>query len=154
MFFGDPVAAFTNIRRSLRSGGRMVMIAWQSPAENEWIREIAGALAVGRPLPTPPPDAPGPFSLSDPARVRALLGAAGFVDVDLTGVSAPEWFGADAGDAHAFVLGLMDWLVRDLDDTARTQAADALRSTMDAHAGPGGVVFGSAAWVITATTRA
>jgi SAM-dependent methyltransferase len=154
MFFGDPVAAFTNIRRSLRSGGRMVMIAWQSPAENEWIREIAGALAVGRPLPTPPPDAPGPFSLSDPARVRALLGAAGFVDVDLTGVSAPEWFGADAGDAHAFVLGLMDWMLRDLDDTARTQAADALRSTMDAHAGPGGVVFGSAAWVITATTRA
>jgi hypothetical protein len=131
----------------------MVLIAWQSPAENEWIREIVGALTGGR-ADTPPADAPGPFSLSDPGRVHALLGAAGFVDVELTGVSAPEWFGADAADAHAFVLGLMDWMLRDLDHDARARAVGALQATMAHHEGAEGVTFASAAWVITATRRA
>ncbi len=151
MFFGDPVAAFTNIARALRPGGRLVLVAWKSLAENEWIREIAGALTAGRAVPAPPADAPGPFSLADPGRVRALLGAAGFVDVDLTSVAAPEWFGSDAADAYAFVMGLMSWMVRDVDDTTRTRAEDALRATMAGHEGPDGVTFASAAWVITAT---
>ncbi|HET7651664.1 MAG TPA: class I SAM-dependent methyltransferase [Acidimicrobiales bacterium] len=154
MFFGEPVVAFTNIARALRPGGRMALVAWQSFADNEWIREITGALTGGRPLSPPPPDAPGPFSLADPARVHALLDAAGFVDVDLTGVSAPEWFGVDADDAHAFVLGLTGWMLRDADDDTRGRAVDALRSTMRAHEGPDGVTFASAAWVITAKRAA
>lgn len=154
MFFGDAGAAFTNIARALRPGGRMALVAWQSPAENEWIREISGALSGGRALPVPPADAPGPFSLADPDRVHTLLGAAGFVDVALTGVSAPEWFGADADDAQRFVLGLMGWIVRDADDATRARAENALRATMAAHEGPAGVTFGSAAWVITATRHA
>jgi SAM-dependent methyltransferase len=154
MFFGEPVVAFTNVARALRPGGRMALVAWQSFADNEWIREITGALTGGRPLPPPPPDAPGPFSLADPARVHALLDAAGFVDVDLTGVSAPEWFGVDADDAHAFVLGLTGWMLRDADDDTRGRAVDALRSTMRAHEGPDGVTFASAAWVITAKRAA
>jgi SAM-dependent methyltransferase len=154
MFFGEPVVAFTNVARALRPGGRMALVAWQSFADNEWIREITGALTGGRPLSPPPPDAPGPFSLADPARVHALLDAAGFVDVDLTGVSAPEWFGVDADDAHAFVLGLTGWMLRDADDDTRGRAVDALRSTMRAHEGPDGVTFASAAWVITAKRAA
>jgi SAM-dependent methyltransferase len=65
MFFADPVAAFTNIARSLRRGGRLALLTWQEPNANEWIRELSTAMAAGRDLPTPPPDAPGPFSLSD-----------------------------------------------------------------------------------------
>ena len=60
MFFGDLTAAFTNIGRALVPGGRLVLVAWQPLAANEWIREISGALAAGRDLPAPPPDAPGP----------------------------------------------------------------------------------------------
>src|SRR5207302_7733270 len=47
MFFGDPVAAFANIARSLRPGGRLSLLTWQGPAGNEWIRELSGALAAG-----------------------------------------------------------------------------------------------------------
>ena len=50
MFFGDPAAAFTNIGRALRPGGRLVMLAWQGPGPNEWVRELSGALAAGRDL--------------------------------------------------------------------------------------------------------
>jgi len=59
MFFGEPVAAFTNIGRALRPGGRVVLLTWQPPPGNEWIREFVGALAAGRELPLPPLAAPG-----------------------------------------------------------------------------------------------
>ena len=65
MFFGDPVAAFTNIARALRRGGRLVLLTWQGLEGNEWIRELSTAMAAGRERPNPPVGAPGPFSLSD-----------------------------------------------------------------------------------------
>jgi SAM-dependent methyltransferase len=150
MFFGDQVAAFANIGRSLRSGGRLVLVTWQPLARNEWIQEISGALAAGRDLPAPPPDT-GPFSLSNPDRVRALLTTAGFADVELDGTTAGMWFGDDADDAHRFAVGLMGWMLEGLDDTRRVRAIDALRATMSAHETPDGVFFDSAAWTIHAT---
>src|SRR3954467_15071530 len=38
MFFDDPVGAFTNLRRALLPGGRLVVLVWQPRAENEWAR--------------------------------------------------------------------------------------------------------------------
>jgi SAM-dependent methyltransferase len=150
MFFGDHAAAFGNIGRALRSGGRLVLVTWQPLAGNEWIREISGALAAGRDLPAPPPDA-GPFSLSDPDRVRTLLAGAGFADIDLEGTTAGMWFGNDADDAHRFVLGLMGWMLKGLDDAGRVRAIDALHATMAAHETTDGVLFDSAAWITEAT---
>jgi SAM-dependent methyltransferase len=153
MFFGDHVAAFTNIGRALVPHGRLALLTWQGLAGNEWIRAIGGALAAGRERPSPPPDAPGPFSLSDPDRVRAILGAAGFAEVDLEPVEAGMWLGNDSSDAHRFVLGLMGWMLDGLDDSGRAQAIADLEATMAAHETGDGVVFGSAAWLITATRR-
>jgi SAM-dependent methyltransferase len=152
MFFGDHGAAFANIARALRSGGRLVLVAWQPLAGNEWVREISGALAAGRALPAPPPDR-GPFSLSEPNRVRALLAGAGFADVELEGTTAGMWFGNHADDAHRFVLGLMAWRLEGLDDAGRARAVDALHATMTAHETPNGVLFDSAAWITGATRQ-
>ena len=151
MFFGDHVAAFSNIGRALRAGGRLVLVTWQAPSGNEWIREISGALAAGRGLLAPPPDAPGPFSLADPYRVRSVLTDAGFTGVELDGTSAGMCFGSDTDDAHRFVLGLMGWMLEGLDDDGRARAIDALHATLAAHATPDGVFFDSAAWTIQAT---
>jgi len=151
MFFGDLTAAFTNIGRAMAPGGRLVLVAWQPLPANEWIREISRALAAGRDLPAPPPDAPGPFSLSDPDRVRTILTAAGFAEIGLEGTTAPMWFGTDAGEAHRFVLGLMGWMLQGLDHADSAGAVDGLRATMAAHETGDGVVFGSAAWTIRAT---
>ena len=150
MFFGDPAAAFTNIGRALRPGGRLVMLAWQGPGPNEWVRELTGALAAERDLPAPPPDAPGPFSLADPARTRTLLASAGFSDVTLDALHGPMWFGSDPDDAHRFVLGLLGWMLDGLDDTGRKRALDALSATVTAHAGGDGVTFAAGAWLIRA----
>lgn len=150
MFFGDHIAAFTNIGRALRSGGRLVLVTWQPLPGNEWIREISGALAAGRELPTPPSDA-GPFALSDPDRVRTLLTNAGFADVELDGTTAGMWFGNDAADAHRFALGLMGWMLEGLDAAGRARAIAALHTTMADHETPDGVLFESAAWTTHAT---
>jgi SAM-dependent methyltransferase len=150
MFFGDHVAAFANIARALRSGGRVVLATWQPLAENEWLSAIAGALAAGRDVPLPPPNA-GPFALSEPDRVRELLTAGGFTDVELDGTHADMWFGNDADDAHRFVLGLMGWMLEGLDDDGRSRAIDALHATMAAHTTAEGVLFKSAGWTIQAT---
>ena len=53
MFFGDPIAAFTNLHRALRPGGRITLLTWQGIADNEWLTEFRVAMAVGRTLPTP-----------------------------------------------------------------------------------------------------
>ncbi len=151
MFFSDLVAAFTNIARALRPAGRLALLTWQPLPQNEWIREFSGALAAGRDVPVPPPDAPGPFSLADPDRVRTILDAAGFADIELAGTSAGMWFGTDANDAYRFVLGLLGWMLDGLEDTGRARALDALRSTMTAHETDRGVIYQSAAWTIQAT---
>jgi SAM-dependent methyltransferase len=150
MFFGDHVAAFRNIGRALRPGGRLALLTWQPLPGNEWIREISGALAAGRDLPAPPPDA-GPFALSNPDHVRALLASAGFTDVELEGTTAGMWFGHDADDAQRFVLGLMGWMLEGLDDAGRARAIDAVHACMTGHQTADGVLFDSAAWIIQAT---
>ncbi len=150
MFFGDPVAAFTNLARAVRPGGRMVLLAWQSLDRNEWLTAPVAALAAGREIPTPPPHAPGPFAFGDPDRVRDLLGSAGWADVRCTDVQAPLRYGGDVEEAHQLVSGLMSWLLADLDDERRRQALEDLRRSLQEHLGPGGVRYRSAAWLVTA----
>ena len=151
MFFGDPTAAFLNIGRALRPGGRLVLLSWQPMVRNEWVRELTGALAAGRDLPAPPADAPGPFSLANPERVRTILGAAGFDEIEHYGMTAGMWFGRDADDAYQFVLGLLGWMLDGLDDAGTARALDGLLATVAAHEGDAGVIYQSAAWITHAT---
>jgi SAM-dependent methyltransferase len=150
-FFADRVAGLANIGRALRPGGRLVLLTWRPFADQEWIREFSTALAAGRDLPAPPPEAPGPFTLADPDVIGAALDAAGYSDVTLDGRREPMWFGADADDAYQLVVGLLGWMLDGLDDDRRAAARDALRATIAAHATPDGVAFDSAAWIIRAT---
>ena len=150
MFFGDPPAAFANLARATAAGGRLALLTWQPLPRNEWMTEIAGALA-GRPLPASPPAGPGPFSLSEPDVVRDLLGGAGFGDVRVIDVREPVLFGSDPVAARDVMAGLLSWLLDGRDAAERDRARAALLATMRAHHGPDGVAFGSAAWLVTAT---
>jgi SAM-dependent methyltransferase len=153
MFFSDPVAAYSNIGKALRSGGRLAMLAWRDMASNEWVQVVRGALALGRDLPTPPPGTPGPWAFADPEHVRRVLGAAGFVDVQLTKLDEPIEFGTDANDAFSFIrtTGPVKGLTEDLDEATRERGMAALREAVVAHETPDGVLFGTAVWLITAS---
>ena len=152
MFFNDPVAAFTNIGRALRPGGRLAMLTWQELAANEWLTAVRAALAMGRDLPAPPSGGPGPFGLEDPDRIREVLAAAGFDGIEIEPVVEPVRMGTDADDAWEFlgVMGIVNWMTDGLDDDARAQALAQLRAAVDAHETADGVLFGSASWLVSA----
>jgi SAM-dependent methyltransferase len=149
MFFDDPPAAFANLARALRPGGRIVLLVWRGAADNEWLTSILGAVAAGRDLPPPPPGAPGPLALADPARVSELLTGAGFDEPELRPGDGPLRFGATADEATAFAAGLNAGLLADLDEAARGRALESLAAVMRDHAGPGGVSFRSGCWLVT-----
>jgi SAM-dependent methyltransferase len=152
MFFGDPAAAFANIARAVRPGGRLTLLSWQELADNEWVLALRETLAAGRSLPEPPAGVPGPFGLAHPRDVRHVLGTAGFEEVDLTSVREPMYLGTDSDDAFGFVsgLGLTRGLLAGLDDSAKQTALEKLRNRLAAHATPDGVLLGAAGWLITA----
>ena len=154
MFFADPRAAFANIARAARPGGRLGLLAWRELVDNEWLCAIRGALAAGRDLPTPPPGLPGPFGLADAAQVDTVLSSTGFVDVAIDAVDDTMRFGTDARDAFEFMstLGITRGLLHDLEPNAAAAAIDALRNTLMEHETTDGVTFGGAAWLITART--
>jgi ubiquinone/menaquinone biosynthesis C-methylase UbiE len=146
MFFADPAAAFANIARPLRPGGRLVLVVWQRREDNEW------AMAIDAALRTLTPDE-SPFSLGDPAAARRLLAGAGFADIGFEDVDAPVYYGADVAEALEWVCGFRDVsaALERLDPTARDRALDRLRDTLAAHHGSDrGVVFGARAWLVTA----
>lgn len=152
MFFDDPAAAFANVGRSLRSDGRLAFIAWRRFEENEWLTEIFGAVTAGRDLPVPPAGEPGPFGLADRAQTAGWLEQAGFTAVDLAPVDEPFCAGSDPDDAWGFIseMGIVKGLSGQLAPADRDRCFDDLRARIDGHATTDGVLFGSAAWFITA----
>jgi SAM-dependent methyltransferase len=143
MFFADPAAAFANIRRALRPGGRLVQLVWQARERNDWAAEIDRALG-GPPVPEEA------FSLGEPDVARGLLD--GFREVEFEEVREPVFYGPDAAAA----LELVSAFRATAEALARMTPADAddalerLRTMLDAHRGADGVALGARAWVITA----
>lgn len=142
MFFADAPAAFANLARACRPGARLVMMVWQSHERNEWTTAIHEALRSGEPLTAAPA-----FSLGDPAAVEALLAGAGFGEVGFTDVNEPVYYGPDAEFAYEIVTS---WTGNQ--DSA-PRARERLRALLAAHQTGEGVLFGSRAWIVTATRQ-
>ncbi|MFP5022255.1 class I SAM-dependent methyltransferase [Pseudonocardia phyllosphaerae] len=144
MFFDDPAAAFANLRRALRPGGRIVLQVWQSWERQEWLHAVHEALG----LPAAAPEGPSPVSLGDPDRIRALLTGAGFTDIVVDGLARPMWLGADVDDAAQYQLSRVGPDLAERTGEQRDAAVAALRESLAAHLGPDGVVYDSAVWLV------
>jgi SAM-dependent methyltransferase len=152
MFFDDKVAAFTNLRRALRPGGRIALMAWQRLEDNEWLTVLREALAMGRDLLPPAVGMPGPFGLADRDQVRAVLSETGFTDVEFGDVRELSVFGATVAEAYALMSddAPTRGLLEDLSEADKATALDQLRAVIAAHETPSGITFGSASWLIQA----
>ena len=63
MFFSDPQAAFTNVRRAMKPGGRLALAVFRAAGEKLWPNAPVQAVRHLLPsIPTPGPEEPGPFS--------------------------------------------------------------------------------------------
>ncbi|VAW00347.1 SAM-dependent methyltransferase [hydrothermal vent metagenome] len=87
MFFADPVAAFGNIARAVRPGGRLAFMAWADLADNPWF-EIPRKAAVARlgEMPDVEQKGPNPMAFADRAYVCDLLDRAGWQDISVSEV--------------------------------------------------------------------
>jgi SAM-dependent methyltransferase len=153
MFFADPVAAFSNIRRALKPGGRLALAVFRPGTDNPW---TTASLAAIRHLVAPPeppgPEDPGQFSWGDPARVHRILGGAGFRDVTLTPLDLPITIGADAAEAAEFAMfiGQGARVLNGVPDKTRDAARAAFQTFFRAHERPGGVSLAGGLWLVSA----
>jgi SAM-dependent methyltransferase len=152
MFFADPEAAFGNIGRALRPGGRLVLMVWQARERNAWSTAIRAAIAGDADVPPLPATGPHPFSLGDPAAAGVILAAAGFTGVSFADVHEPLYYGPDAAVALEVVRGLRSTrdLLAGMDAAETEEALDRLRAILAAHQTSAGVLFDACTWIITA----
>jgi SAM-dependent methyltransferase len=156
MFFADPVAAFANLRRALRPGGRLAFVCWQELPVNPWMLVPLGAVAQVMPLPPPPaPGTPGPFSLGDRDRVQHILDDAGFVAVRIDPHEDTVTRAGTLDDAVEFMLqmGPAAAALREApDQTLRPRAAEAVRAALAPYMTAEGLRMRGAVWIVTART--
>ncbi len=155
MFFVDPAQAFANLGRALRPGGRVLFVCWQALERNPWmaVPMAAAAREITFP-PRPGPEAPGPFSLADPDRVRWILRDAGFSDVTLEGCETMLGIGGGGtlDDAVEFLveMGPTGAALRDAGPSARPRVVAAVKQALAPFHGPQGLRMNSAVWLVGA----
>lgn len=153
MFFADPELAFINLARALRRGGQLVFLCWQEAMANEWIVVPGAAVAeyvdITEGIAT---DGPGPFSLSDPTRIKSLLEQAGFDTISVEPVTEPQWYGTDIEDVIDLFsqMPMVRSLLAGIDEETKGACFDAVRLALRPYAGAEGVLLGSAAWLVKA----
>jgi len=149
MFFDDPSAAFANLGRALRPGGRLAFTCWQDSSRDEYDTVICGAITAHVPL----PGAPGPAqSLADPGYAHRLLASAGFTDIAVQPLEVPMRAAGDVEELLEAVQRVPSIAGAFTQAGSRTTAAalDALRAALRPYAGGGGVELRGAAWLVTA----
>jgi len=156
MFFEDPTAAFANIRRAIKPGGRLAFVCWRAPQENPYLSAAMGAVRdLLPPGPPPVPHAPGPFGLADGERTRGILADAGFSDVAVEALDQDIGdVGLDASVAQALRMGPLGSALRemDADEATRARVAAAVREAYRAYANANGIVrLPAAVWIVSAT---
>jgi SAM-dependent methyltransferase len=151
MFFADPIAAFANIRRALRPGGRLGFVCWRGLNENELdelpLRAASSCLPAQLVSDT---SLSGWFSFSHPKSIREILIGAGFSDVNI----ASHDERVSCGDLQSTVdvcsrVGALGKILRDHPELRR-EAVPALKRALRSLDGPTGPYLRAATWVVTA----
>jgi len=157
MFFGDPVAAFANLRTGLAPGGRVRFACWRPISENPWLQIPLHAVYEHAPrLPKPEPEEPGPFAFADTDRVTRILTSAGFTAPSFTplDIQLDIAAGGTLDDAvmQSSEMGPAKRALADQPDDIRVAALDSVRRALAPYASPSGVTLPAAIWLVAATS--
>ena len=154
MFFVDPVAAFSNIGRALKPGGRLVFACWAPLAENRhWL--ISYDIAVrhlGEPAPSPAHE-PSPLAFADPEYIRWLLAAAGFSEIVVERAHPTIIGGSPEEEArHAVMMGPTARLIEEKKptETIRQIIAQEIEAAFATEASSGPIRLPATIFLVTA----
>ncbi len=153
MFFEDPDAAFANLRRSLKSGGRLAFACWRQPKENLWLAlPMQSTVHLLPPLPPGDPNAPGPFAFADRNRLIGIIEGAGFVDVAIEPFDLRT--GGDSLEDSVFValrMGQLGSALREIGapDELKRKVEATLREALAPYVEDGVVKLPAAAWIVS-----
>jgi ubiquinone/menaquinone biosynthesis C-methylase UbiE len=155
MFFGDPVAAFVNLRCALKPRARAVFVCWREVKQNEWVMvPLRAALRHLPRLPERGPEEPGPFSFGDEARLRRILDAAGFARLTLTPLDLPLDLAVGGGLESALhiaqTIGPASRTMEGQPDSLRAAAIAEIRSALAPYQRGEAVPLGGAIWIVEA----
>ena len=159
MFFSEPSAAFSHLRKSLRAGGRCVFVCWRTPRDNAWAMTPLAAARQALDI-TPPqsdPNAPGPFAFADEERLQTILSAAGFGNIELQRFDAAIFLGPTPRSAAegAVQLGPVARLLREVGAEHLPIVVDAIERTLAPLAAPNGQVsLNGSTWIVAAANPA
>jgi len=156
MFFGDPVAAFSNLRTGLAPGGRLRFACWRPIAENPWLQIPLHAVYEHAPrLPKPEPEEPGPFAFADTDRVTRILTSAGFTAPTFTplDIQLDIAAGGTLDDAvmQSSEMGPAKRALADQSEDVRIAARESIRKALAPYASSSGVTLPAAVWLVAAT---
>ena len=155
MFFADPAAAFTNLRRACATGARLVFCCWQGVDRNGWLRLPMQALARHVELPPIEPHAPGPFAFGERERVQDILGQAGFTSIRCEDLRIDLNFaqGATLAEAAEALVqaGPAAPLLAKLDPGARADALAEVAAAVAPHYRNDCIMMPSAIWIVSAS---
>ena len=154
MFFADPPAAFANLARALKPGGRLGFHCWKTLMDNPWMTVPLFAALQHLPPPTPPPpDAPGPFAFADADRVRGILAAAGLAEIEFESRTDPIGLGSGTVDAaadFALQMGPTSIALREASPETVAKVRASVREALAPYQTDDGVRLTTSSWVVTA----
>jgi SAM-dependent methyltransferase len=156
MFFEDSVAAFANLYRALKPGGRLTFACWQPVDQNAWVHVPGGVVARHLPVegPAKDPAAPGPFAFGQRARIADILGAAGFSEIATEAHDTLVLMGGggsiDAAVRAVTHQGPLSRAIHDAPEDVQARIRDELTEALTPHAGDDGVRLGAGVWLVTA----
>ena len=155
MFFADPARSFANLRKGLKPRAQLAFVCWREAKQNPWMTvPLREAKKHAPPLPETNPEDPGPFAFADDARVRRILSAAGFADIEVAprdlDLDVAIGRGLDAAVATAMGIGPTSRILDGQSDAVRAAAAADIRKALAERARGDSVPLGAAIWIVTA----
>jgi SAM-dependent methyltransferase len=151
MFFDDPVRAFANLRRAARDEARLRVVVWRNAAENPFMTTAERAAAPLLPnLPPRRPDAPGQFALADAERVRRILEASAWGEIDVRPIDVECTLPERELVGYLTRLGPVGLILQEADDQTRARVIEAARPAFEPYVHGAEVRFTAACWMVGA----
>ncbi len=158
MFFAEPTVSFANLRKTLRSSGRLTFVCWREPRENPWLMTPLQAVYQHVPkLPQLGPEDPGPFSFASEQRVRRILADAGFSGIAMEphelALDVAIGRGLDAAVESALEIGPASRALEGQPTELREASKRSIRQALAPFAKGQSVSLPAAIWIVTASSN-